>query len=66
MNHQQAEQGDRLSWGDTVFLHLEREDMPLNVACVCVFEGKVAFPEMAALPRGPPVTDTDHTAPDPK
>jgi diacylglycerol O-acyltransferase len=45
MNHQQAEQGDRLSWGDTVFLHLEREDMPLNVACVCVFEGKVAFPD---------------------
>jgi len=25
-------QGDRLSWGDTVFLHLEREGMPLNVA----------------------------------
>jgi len=35
--------GDRLSWGDTVFLHLEREGMPLNVACVCVFEGKVPF-----------------------
>ncbi|MFZ0772099.1 MAG: wax ester/triacylglycerol synthase family O-acyltransferase [Candidatus Sulfotelmatobacter sp.] len=39
-NHQQ---GDRLSWGDTVFLHLEREGMPLNVACVCVFEGKIPF-----------------------
>ena len=37
------EQGDRLSWGDTVFLHLEREGMPLNVACVCVFEGKIPF-----------------------
>ena len=36
-------QGDRLSWGDTVFLHLEREGMPLNVACVCVFEGDIAF-----------------------
>src|SRR5271166_6938602 len=36
-------QGDRLSWGDTVFLHLEREGMPLNVACVCVFEGEVPF-----------------------
>ncbi|MFY9842917.1 MAG: wax ester/triacylglycerol synthase family O-acyltransferase [Terriglobales bacterium] len=34
---------DRLSWGDTVFLHLEREGMPLNVACVCVFEGEVPF-----------------------
>jgi len=39
-NHQQS---DRLSWGDTVFLHLEREGMPLNVASVCVFEGKVSF-----------------------
>jgi len=36
-------QGDRLSWGDTVFLHLEREGMPLNVACVCVFEGEIPF-----------------------
>ena len=36
-------QGDRLSWGDTVFLHLEREGMPLNVASVCVFEGKIDF-----------------------
>ena len=40
---QDNQQGDRLSWGDTVFLHLEREGMPLNVACVCVFEGKVPF-----------------------
>lgn len=39
-NHQQS---DRLSWGDTVFLHLEREGMPLNVACVSIFEGEVAF-----------------------
>ncbi len=38
---QGQQQGDRLSWGDTVFLHLEREGMPLNVACVCVFEGKI-------------------------
>jgi diacylglycerol O-acyltransferase / wax synthase len=40
---QDQQQGDRLSWGDTVFLHLEREGMPLNVACVCVFEGKISF-----------------------
>jgi diacylglycerol O-acyltransferase / wax synthase len=39
-NHQQS---DRLSWGDTVFLHLERDGMPLNVASVCMFEGKVLF-----------------------
>jgi diacylglycerol O-acyltransferase len=37
------QQGDRLSWGDTVFLHLEREDMPFNVACVCVFEGEISY-----------------------
>ncbi len=34
---------DRLSWGDTVFLHLEREGMPLNVASVCTFEGEISF-----------------------
>lgn len=39
-NHQQ---GDRLSWGDTVFLHLEREGMPLNVASVCIFDGEISF-----------------------
>src|ERR1017187_8703733 len=42
-NGQSDPQGDRLSWGDTVFLHLEREGMPLNVACVCVFEGPILF-----------------------
>ena len=40
---QKLQQGDRLSWGDTVFLHLEREGMPLNVACVCVFDGEIPF-----------------------
>jgi diacylglycerol O-acyltransferase len=41
MRNQQ--QSDRLSWGDTVFLNLEREGMPLNVASVCIFEGAVPF-----------------------
>lgn len=41
-NHQQS---DRLSWGDTVFLHLEREGMPLNVASVCLFEGDISLEE---------------------
>ncbi len=35
-------QSERLSWGDTVFLHLEREGMPLNVASVCGFEGEIS------------------------
>jgi len=39
------EQSDRLSWGDTVFLHLERQGMPLNVASVCTFEGKISLRE---------------------
>lgn len=39
-NHQQS---DRLSWGDTVFLHLEREGMPLNVASICVFDGEISL-----------------------
>ena len=39
-NHQTT---DRLSWGDTVFLNLEREGMPLNVACVSVLDGEIAF-----------------------
>ena len=40
---QNGQQSDRLSWGDTVFLHLEREGMPLNVASVCTFDGRVPF-----------------------
>src|ERR1017187_433674 len=40
---QKQQHGDRLSRGDSVFLHLEREGMPLNVACLCVFEGEIPF-----------------------
>jgi hypothetical protein len=40
---QKHQDGDRLSWGDTVFLHLEREGMPLNVAYLCVFDGEIPF-----------------------
>ena len=48
---QNQQQGDRLSWGDTVFLHLEREGMPLNVACVCVFEGEGSFRRLRPVCR---------------
>jgi len=37
------EHADRLSWGDTVFLNLEREGMPLNVASICMFEGEISL-----------------------
>ncbi len=54
-NHQQS---DRLSWGDTVFLNLEREGMPLNVASICVFEGRITLDDCvqfveSKLPRLP-------------
>lgn len=41
-------ESDRLSWGDTVFLNLEREGMPLNVASVCTFDGDISFGEWFA------------------
>ncbi|HKN16296.1 MAG TPA: wax ester/triacylglycerol synthase family O-acyltransferase [Candidatus Sulfotelmatobacter sp.] len=42
---QNPQHSDRLSWGDAVFLHLERDGMPLNLACLCVFEGEIQFEE---------------------
>jgi diacylglycerol O-acyltransferase len=33
---------DHLSWGDTVFLYLEREGMPLHIAGVSVLEGVIS------------------------
>jgi len=55
---QNHEQGDRLTWGDTVFLHLEREGMPLNVASVCIFDGEISLEDCihfieSKLPRLP-------------
>jgi len=37
--------GDRLSWGDTVFLYLEREGMPLHIGSASVFEGTIPLQE---------------------
>ena len=34
--------GDRLSWGDTVFLYLEREGMPLHIGSALLFEGVIS------------------------
>lgn len=36
-------EGDRLSWGDALFLYLERAGMPLNIACVSVFDGEISL-----------------------
>lgn len=35
--------GERLSWGDALFLYLERQGMPLNIACVSVLEGDISL-----------------------
>jgi diacylglycerol O-acyltransferase / wax synthase len=34
---------DRLSWGDALFLYLERAGMPLNIASVSIFEGDITL-----------------------
>ncbi|MBZ5617479.1 MAG: wax ester/triacylglycerol synthase family O-acyltransferase [Acidobacteriia bacterium] len=38
----------RLSASDAAFLYLERPEIPLNVACVCVFDGAIPFEEFVA------------------
>src|ERR1700758_4436646 len=45
-NHETA---DRLSWGDSVFLNLERAGMPLNVAGISILEGQISFKELVGL-----------------
>jgi diacylglycerol O-acyltransferase len=39
----QNRESNRLSYGDALFLYLEREGMPLNVASVNVFEGVISL-----------------------
>lgn len=34
---------ETLSFGDALFLYLERQGMPINVASVCVFQGLITF-----------------------
>lgn len=37
--------GDRLSWGDALFLYLERAGMPLNIASVSILDGQIELEE---------------------
>jgi len=39
----QLRENDCLSWGDALFLYLERQGMPLNIASVAVFEGDISL-----------------------
>ena len=41
----EVRQGDSLSWGDSLFLYLEREGQPLNIASVSEFEGVISLKE---------------------
>ena len=45
----QNRDNDRLSGGDALFLYLEREGMPLNVASVNVFEGEISLKACSAF-----------------
>ncbi|MBZ5646935.1 MAG: wax ester/triacylglycerol synthase family O-acyltransferase [Acidobacteriia bacterium] len=38
-----SEQNDCLSFGDSLFLNLEREGMPLHVASLSIFEGRISL-----------------------
>jgi diacylglycerol O-acyltransferase len=38
-----GQSGDRLCWGDALFLYLERAGMPLNIASVSIFEGEISL-----------------------
>ncbi|ABF39362.1 Diacylglycerol O-acyltransferase [Candidatus Koribacter versatilis Ellin345] len=39
-------QREYLSFGDALFLHLEREGIPINIASVAIFEGNIRFEEL--------------------
>src|SRR5580698_1710843 len=37
------------SWGDALFLYIERPGQPLSIACVCVFEGAISLKQLRDL-----------------
>lgn len=39
----EVKDSETLSFGDSLFLYLEREGMPLNVASVCTFDGEITL-----------------------
>jgi len=48
MDHKPPVLSRRLSGMDAAFLYLERKEIPLNIACVAVFEGEIPFREFVA------------------
>jgi diacylglycerol O-acyltransferase len=37
----EAQQNNSFSWGDALFLYIERPGQPLNIACVSIFDGPI-------------------------
>ena len=48
MNQQPPVLSRRLSGVDAAFLYLERKEIPLNIACVAMFDGPIPFREFVA------------------
>jgi diacylglycerol O-acyltransferase / wax synthase len=48
MDHQLPVLSRRLSGSDAAFLYLERKEIPLNIACVALFDGPIPFDEFVA------------------
>src|SRR5579872_2252957 len=48
MDMKEPPQGHRLSGTDAAFLYLERKEIPLHIACVCVFDGEIPLDEFVA------------------
>ena len=42
-------QNNSFSWGDALFLYIEREGQPLNIAGVSVFEGEIKLADFRAF-----------------
>ena len=42
-------ESNSLSWGDALFLHIERPGQPLNIAGVSVFEGEIKLADCRAF-----------------
>jgi len=45
----QLHENDSLSWGDALFLYLERPGMPLSIASVAVFDGTISLADCVAF-----------------
>ena len=48
MDNQPPVLSRRLSGIDAAFLYLERKEIPLNIACVALFDGPIPFREFVA------------------